>query len=132
MVNIEFENGATASHSLTGLAAKGNRTIDVYGTRGEVKADIGKGELTLHTFGSDNPVHVDVAREGDEAITHGHLGDAELVSDFVDAIAEGRTDVKTSITDSLKGHLIAFAADQAIRENRVVNLEKNILCGYLH
>ena len=39
--------------------------------------------------------------------------------------------MKTSITDSLKGHLIAFAADQALRENRVVTLEKDILCGYL-
>jgi hypothetical protein len=46
-----------------------------------------------------------------------------LIEDFV-AIVAGQAPSKsvTSIEDSLTGHLIAFAADQAMREGKVVSL----------
>jgi len=122
VVQIQFENGATATHSLTGLAATANRRIAIFGTDGEIRGDLERGKLVLKRFGSEKPVNVNLSPEGDEAVTHGHGGDAKLVSDFVEAVASGRQDVRTGITGSLAGHMIIYAADQSLRRGRVVRV----------
>jgi hypothetical protein len=51
-------------------------------------------------------------------------GDSRLIGDFISLIA-GNPPSKsvTAIQDSLTGHLIAFAADTAMLEHRVVEID---------
>lgn len=67
-------------------------------------------------------IDVNVAGAG-EVNGHGG-GDVRLVADFA-AISAGGTPSRsvTHIRDSLTGHMIAFAADTAMREKRVVEID---------
>ena len=51
-------------------------------------------------------------------------GDFRLVEDFINALrGEATSPGTTRIEDSLAGHLIAFAADHAMLERRVVEID---------
>ncbi len=131
-VSIMFENGATASHYLTGLAAAASRTVHLCGTKGEIHGDLEKGLLTLQPLGEPEPTRIPFSGEQEEGLRGGHTGDDLLMADFVHAVdtitGKGNynpasLDVRTAVADSLNGHLIIFAADQALRENRVVSID---------
>jgi len=50
-------------------------------------------------------------------------GDGRLIADFI-SVVKGNEPSKsvTNVQDSLTGHLIAYAADTAMREHRVVEM----------
>jgi len=51
-------------------------------------------------------------------------GDMRLVEDFIHVVrGEAPSISTTDIADSVYGHLIAFAADEAMLEGRVVEIE---------
>ena len=63
---------------------------------------------------------VDVHLEGD---SHGG-GDLRLVADFLSVVrGEGGSISTTELSDSINSHLIAYAADVAMREERVVTID---------
>ncbi|NLO07285.1 MAG: gfo/Idh/MocA family oxidoreductase, partial [candidate division WS1 bacterium] len=67
---------------------------------------------------SEETVDVNVSADG-----HGG-GDMRLVEDFVHAVrGEERSISSTEILDSVYGHLIAYAADDAMMQHRVVEIE---------
>jgi len=128
-VLIEFENGVTVTHNLFGGGARITRTIHIVGTLGEIEGDLKADQVTLrkphlkqdqdHTT---EQFDVNPDREGEML---GHAGgDANLVADFVNVIAGGKPSIScTDIQDSLTGHQLAFAADIAMTEKRVVDME---------
>ncbi len=127
-VLIEFANGVTATHNLFTGGARIARTIHITGSHGDLDGDLEANLIRLrrpnHEPGRDHTqevINVAAEREGEMA-GHGG-GDAGLIEDFVNVVA-GRPASKsvTSIQDSLTGHLIAFAADVAMNEGRVVEL----------
>ena len=70
--------------------------------------------------GSESIVEeIQVDMQGD---LHGG-GDVRLVADFLSLIrGEGGSLSTTSLSDSINSHLIAYAADTAMREERVVTI----------
>ena len=123
-VAVEFANGVTASHDLFGATARPCRTIHIVGSRGEIEGNMEAGWLVVrharaergHEY-REEPVALSVTGDG-----HGG-GDERLVADFVATLAgEPASQGATRIEDSLNGHLIAFAADRAMREHSVVEI----------
>ena len=63
---------------------------------------------------------INVNLEGDH---HGG-GDLRLVADFLSVVrGEGGSISTTTLSDSINSHLIAYAADIAMREERVVSID---------
>lgn len=124
-VTIEFEDGATATHSLTGGTARPTRTMHLIGTEGEIQGDLNEGEFVLrypdarkgHEY-KEIPVDVNVSGR-----MHGG-GDMRLVRDFVRVVRGEEPSLSTTdIMDSVYSHMIAFAADEAMQNHRVVEIE---------
>lgn len=124
-VMIEFEDGSTASHSLTGATAKGCRTIHITGTKGEISGSLEDGSFKLrypdaragHTF-KEETVELNVSRD-----MHGG-GDLRLVADFIRTLrGETPSLSSTSLDKSIYGHQIGFSADRGRLENRIVEIE---------
>ena len=119
VVNLEFENGATAAFTLAGCSRYGDRRISVFGSLGEISGD---GEnLFLHTYltGTTERLEIPAPRVADH---HGG-GDFNLLETFVDAVRTGDSrGIVSGAEISLETHALAFAAETARRENRVVEL----------
>ncbi len=125
---VEFENGAVASHDLFTNVPMTNRTIHIVGTLGDIHGDLNSGEITVRLLDPKLPKNKFYTEEkiptGIEGDMHGG-GDFRLVEDFISTISGRPTSPgATRIEDSLAGHLIAFAADHAMTEHRVVEISR--------
>ncbi|MBR6826245.1 MAG: Gfo/Idh/MocA family oxidoreductase [Oscillospiraceae bacterium] len=118
VVNLEFEDGAVATFTMTGLSADFSRQLKIFGTEGQIQADMGTKEIILHRFGEEKKtVPLDMGRE---ASGHGG-GDFGIMRDFLHVLREGG-ESRTSANVSLQSHLICFAAERSRKENIVVEL----------
>ena len=123
-VIIEFEDGCVATHDMVTNTADGTRRIQLTGTKGDICGDMMEGKFTISkpgaVGGSESVVEeIQIGLQGD---LHGG-GDVRLVADFLSLIrGEGGSLSTTSLSDSINSHLIAYAADTAMREERVVTI----------
>jgi len=129
-VMIEFADGSTATHNMIGGAARPSRSIHLLGTQGEIQGCFEENRFVIRHI-DPRPDHeysetvVDLAAGGDmHGAFGGHGGgDLRLVRDFV-RVARGESPSisTTGLEDSITGHRIGFAADQAMMERRIVGL----------
>jgi predicted dehydrogenase len=121
VVNMLFEGGKTASFTMTAFNQAAPRRTSIFGTRGEIYGDGVK--IYLTDFLTDESSVIDT-RSADASILGGHGGgDYGLMSTFIDAVANNDPGGLLSGPDeTLESHLMVFAAEQARRENRVVNM----------
>ena len=123
-VIVEFEDGCVATHDMVTNSAKGTRRIQLTGTKGDIFGDMVTGKFTISkpgaVSGSEAIVEeIDVNMQGD---LHGG-GDMRLVAYFLSVIrGEGGSLSTTTLSDSINSHLIAYAADVAMREEKVVSI----------
>lgn len=118
IVNLEFEGGAVATFTMTGLSADFSRQLKIFGTKGQIEADMGTKEIVLHRFGEEKQIiPVDM---GSEASGHGG-GDYGIMRDFLSVLRNGG-ESRTSADVSLQSHLICFAAERSRKNDIVVEL----------
>jgi hypothetical protein len=95
------------------------------GTKGEIEGELEDGKYFLrypdvrpgHEY-SETVVDMNVSMD-----MHGG-GDLRLVGDFLALVRGEEPSLSTTqLEDSVNGHLIAFAADEAMEDNRVVSIE---------
>lgn len=110
VVNMQFENGATAQLTMTAFSEYMKREIHVHGTKGEIIGDMGREILDIYVF-KNGYRRVDIKEMGVELTGHGG-GDILLVKEFVDYI-KGGDKIRTSAKVSLESHLMAFAAEKS-------------------
>ena len=116
VVNLEFEGGAVATFTMTAFSADFSRQLKIFGTAGQITADMGTGEIVLHRFGEEKKtIPVDAAHSG-----HGG-GDHGIMHDFLQILRHGG-ESRTGAGISLQSHLICFAAEKSRKENVVVEL----------
>jgi len=122
VVNMEFEGGATASLTMNAFN-KGGRYIRIFGTKGELYANASDTEITLYTF-EDEKHHKISVEKTEESIAGGHGGgDHGIVVELYDYLNNNYTGFcAADIETSVKNHLIGFAADQARKEDSVINV----------
>lgn len=125
-VLIQFEDGTTATHDMVTGTPRPGRSIHLWGTEGEIEGFMEDGSFVVrhadaragHEY-SEEAVDVNVSMD-----MHGG-GDMRLVEDFVRVVRGEQPSISsTNILDSIYGHLIAFAADDAMMQGRVVEIEK--------
>jgi predicted dehydrogenase len=117
VVNLLYEHGVTASLTMTAFTRMRERETRIFGTRGELSGD--GAAIEVHDFLSGRTSRHEVGE-----VTSGHGGgDDGVMAAFVAAVAAGDpAQVPTSPADALSSHRIAFAAEAARRERRVVTL----------
>jgi len=131
-VVVEYDSGATATMTLTGPAARGDRTLHIVGTLGEIAGSLVDETFTVRRIDVESSgyttetVSTTAPPDADGYAGHGHGGgDMRLVADFV-AVLQGREPSlsTTSLGDSVNGHLAGFAAEQGRLERRWVDLDE--------
>jgi len=120
VVNMEFENEVTVAFTMCAFTKKCNRTIKLMGTKGEIRGDMEKGEIELINFSTGTETVMQLSKE-----ISGHGGgDYGIMEDFVKLVqADGVVEGRTSATTSVQSHLLAFAAEKARVEKRVINMQ---------
>jgi predicted dehydrogenase len=121
VVNMLFEGGKTASFTMTAFTQAGDRRTRIFGTRGEI---YGNGDIIrLTDFLTDETREIKIEEpEANPLGGHGG-GDYGLISAFIAAVQNNDPSLLLSGPDeTLESHLIVFAAEQARREHRVVDL----------
>ena len=124
VATIEFANQVFATLVVSALTALNTRTIKLVGSHGEIRGHMEKNEIEVHDFSSGELETVTLAQA-----TGSHSGgDAGLMDDFLDRLERARQgqpvpSAATSLVESIESHLLAFAAETARLEQRVVPFE---------
>jgi predicted dehydrogenase len=125
-VIVDFADDTTAAHTMVCGTAKPCRTLHLVGTHGEIEGEMEAGRFVVrhpdaragHEF-SEELVDLSVTGDG-----HGG-GDMRLVGDFVSVVRGDEPSISTTtVEDSVYGHLVAFAADDAMTAGKVVRIEE--------
>lgn len=117
---LEFEGGATATFTMTGMTPFAGRYLRIHGTHGYLASDVDKNTIDLYrTWGTATHERIELPEpEG----SHGG-GDSSVMATFVDAVrTNDPSKVLTPTDESLRTHTIAFAGEQSRREGRVVEI----------
>lgn len=124
VVNMRFENGATAHLTMSAFSEKCYRYIKVHGTKGEIYGDAEDGILYLQIFGQKQQVIniADWIGVKQENLADGHGGgDYYLYKDFIDYITKNSASfTRTTIDESIESHIMGFKAEESRLENGAV------------
>ncbi len=126
VVNMEFENGATAAFTMCAFNKGGGRSLHIMGTKGELFGDADTDEIRYYDFATKE---TSVMHPYNEAVNHslagGHGGgDKGIVNTLHKYLTEGYDGAWLSeIAVSVDNHMIVFAAEESRREGTVVNVE---------
>lgn len=120
VVNLDFENGATASFTMCGFTYEEGRKIKVMGTKGEIVANSDTNEIKYYTYLEKNEHTLIVKPSG------GHMGgDTLIMRDFVNLVAhDGAAQGRTSAEQSVESHVVCLAAEQSRLDGCNVNMQE--------
>lgn len=124
VVNLEFENGVTASFTMCAFTWEGSRTLKIMGTRGQITGDVEENCVRVVNFatGDVTEYHLNVDPAGHSG------GDIGFMQDVVKQIQSGGTyKGRTGIDNSVESHQIALAAEQSRISGETMRLE---CCSY--
>ncbi len=125
VVNMEFENGATASFNMCAFNLGGRHTR-VMGTKGELYGDMDNDIIDLYDFATREHTIIHPAKgivDGSLAGGHGG-GDSGILNTLYKYLTEGYDGAWLSeIEISVENHLATFAAEESRLKNKVVNVE---------
>jgi len=136
VVNMEFENGATASFSMIAFTEEMcARKTKIFGTHGELEGD-GRDTIKVFDFLTRETKVIHPSKEigliGVPLPQSGHGGgDFGLMKSFLSACVTGnQAYVLSGPQDTLDSHIYVFAAEHARRSGTVVDIreyKKNVL-----
>lgn len=125
-VNIELENNATISLTMSAFSAVTSRYLKVMGTLGEIEGDMEKNTIVVRIFGQKDYT-IDLNEIQITKSKHGG-GDSRLVREFLDYISgndEKVTSSITSIDESTESHYIALAAEKSrLNQGATIDIEE--------
>lgn len=127
-VNLEFEGGATVSFSMAAFA-KGERSIHIFGTKGEIKAEMGNPVFSIYDFETEKAeeCRVDSVLR-DQSIVGGHGGgDAGILRALCRKMNGDDADgAICPISETCENHLIAFAAEESRLTGKVIDMKEYV------
>jgi len=120
---LEFDNGVTATFSLTAQTSPCHRDIHIMCEDGEILADDGKRQILVrkHVSSPNDTFEEQIIHIRTNASGHGG-GDAGIMEDFTASLSAGET-TKSAISASVESHLMACAIEKARRAGTVVTME---------
>ena len=121
VVNFLFDDGSTASMTMTAFNFHSGRKTRIFGTRGELETDDSQ-IIHIRKFLDDSTRTIDTETANDGGILSGHGGgDLGLVQAFVSAVGNNdRTLIRTGIDETLESHLMTFAAEESRLTGKVI------------
>jgi predicted dehydrogenase len=123
VVNMEFEGGITVAFTMCGYTADISRSLKIMGTNGELRAHMENNEIEVRDFMTHNRQVIHTAT----GLGHGG-GDDGLLHNFAKLVRSidptERLHSLTSAFVSTQSHLMAFAAERARLEKKVIDLEE--------
>lgn len=135
VVTVNFRDGSSGTLNLVGGTAKGDRTIHIVGTRGEIQGAFSEEAFKLRkitpsseTGYSEETIHV--GELGDTTGAYGGHGggDLRLVEDFVNVLHGDEPSISaTSLDDSVLGHLVVFKAGESLNSRQTVPLDEVLM-----
>ena len=122
VVNLLFDNGATASMTMTAFMQHSGRLTRIFGTRGAVETD--SNVIKVQDFLTDQERLVETAVQNDGGILTGHGGgDFGLMEAFVAAVStRDPTQIHSGIDETLESHLMVFAAEESRHAGQTIAL----------
>ncbi len=123
-VNFEFEGGITSTLTMNAFNF-GGRYIRIFGTKGELYANMEDEEITVNTF-EDKKQHKIKSAGISDSILSGHGGgDTGIIMELYDYLRDNYNGYCAADVDiSVKNHLIGFAAEEARRSGTVVDVDR--------
>jgi len=119
VVNMFFEGGATASFTMMAFTEEiCVRKTRIFGTRGELEAD-GK-KIKVFNFLSQRSTFYTPDSPVEFMSGHGG-GDYQLMASFIDAVKTNNPNKICSPENTLKSHLVVFAAERSRIQNEICN-----------
>ncbi|WP_313134589.1 Gfo/Idh/MocA family protein [Anaerocolumna sp.] len=117
---FNMEDGLTATFHMTGFSSENTRTLRFYGTKGDIRGHLERGELEVFDFLTKEKEVIQIQYE---TIQSGHGGgDSRLLYDFLDGVDKKGGNLKTLARLSLQSHLMAFAAEKSRKEGKRIYL----------
>lgn len=125
VVLIEFKNNVTVSFNLSGFTNKMSRTIKVMCENGEIRGDDNQNLIEVTRFASNGVDGYEqrVIHTGSTQGGHGG-GDIALMDDFLQLIETQRNSSRSSITQSVESHVMAYAAEQSRITGKVIDMDE--------
>jgi len=120
-VQLTLEDGIEVNFALTAFSDEINRTIKIFGSRGEIRADFVEKTIEIRKFDQEKEkIKIQNSSSG-----HGG-GDAGIMRDFISLLKaeENNSETLSTLKDSVESHLMAFAAEKSRLENRSVDLKE--------
>lgn len=110
IVNLEYDNGVTASLMMTAFSLNCERELTIGGTLGEIKANMDESIIKIADFTTGNTTQINVV-----APENGHGGsDNSMIKAFVKLVGvDGKGENKTDISVSVESHVVALYAEKS-------------------
>ncbi len=110
VVNMLFEDGATANFTMTAFTNSGERGITVMGTKGEIRADFKENIIHVYPYGKEER-HIDVRTLTNDFSGHGG-GDIVMLRNLIESVRNDEPPF-FQIAESVESHFMAFAAEES-------------------
>ena len=121
---LEFDDGVTATFSLSGQTSQVYRHIHIMCENGEIFGDGEKQTVVVRNFVTspndtyqERTIHIRTNGSG-----HGG-GDAGIMEDFTACVTSGESESRSSISVSVESHLMACALEKSRLTGTVIGLE---------
>ena len=127
IVNMEFEDDIIVSFTMSAFNI-GGRKIRIRGTKGELIADTEEEKMILNDLITQQTSYLTISDvQLGSSILSGHGGgDTGIMNSFYEILCTGDDSKYSNISISVKNHKIAFAAEKARKEGRIVSLDEMI------
>lgn len=120
---MEFDNGVTATFSLTAQTSACHRNIHIMCEDGEIEADDGKRQIVIRKHVSSQADSFEERTINVRTNGSGHGGgDAGIMEDFCQCL-HNSGESRSSISRSVESHLMACAIEQARLTGMVVDMD---------
>ena len=121
---MEFEGGKTVSLTMNAFN-EGGRYIRIFGTKGELFANMTDRKISLYTFSDGKRHKVRVQAKGRIAVDGHGGGDSGMIAEMYDYFSGDYKGVCAADIDiSVKNHLIGFAAEKARKNGTVERIDE--------
>lgn len=126
VVNLNLEDGATISFTMSAFTSRPGRTMLIMGIKGNIEASMEENIIKVEIFGKPAEV-IDVKKLTDDFFGHGG-GDGRMISSLIKYIRTGEVAPGiTTIDRSVESHYVAMAAEKSRTEGgKVVDMKEYI------
>ncbi len=121
-VSIRFKNGVYASFIMTAFTNKITRKIYLYGSHGEIYGDLDEKKIVIQSFDRGEEI-INLNLPFRDLVGHAG-GDEGIVDEFVRLMKGEIKETSSNIEEAIESHLMAFSAEEARLNNKVLNMDE--------